>query len=158
MWKCLFLKDFIYLFMKNTERRERERQTHRQREKQAPCRDPVLGHHPRSPGSRPGLKTALNHWATRTALKVSFSSLLKTHYSSFLFKFRSSLKILFSLLGFYTIFNDPNPGNSQSKTWLREHLSLCMGVNYSLMSENLSFPKLFKLFKGRDYNATRWLH
>ena len=36
-WNNIFLKDFIYLFMKDT---ERERQRHRQREKQAPCREP----------------------------------------------------------------------------------------------------------------------
>ena len=32
---------------------QRERQRHRQREKQAPCRDPDVGLHPRTPGSRP---------------------------------------------------------------------------------------------------------
>ena len=41
--------------------RERERQRHRQREKQAPCREPDVGLDPRSPGSHPGLKAALNH-------------------------------------------------------------------------------------------------
>ena len=57
-------KDFIYLFMKDTERerkRERERQIHRQREKQAPCREPGVGLDPRSPGSGPGPKAAPNH-------------------------------------------------------------------------------------------------
>ena len=47
----LFLKDFIYLFMRHTEgerERERERQRHRQREKQASCTgsptwDSILG-------------------------------------------------------------------------------------------------------------------
>ena len=53
-----FLKDFIYLFMRDT---ERERQRHRQREKQAPCREPDMGLNPGSPGSRPGLKAVLNH-------------------------------------------------------------------------------------------------
>ena len=33
-----FLNDFIYLFMRDT-----ERQRHRQREKQAPCREPDVG-------------------------------------------------------------------------------------------------------------------
>ena len=33
--------------------RERERQTHRQKEKQAPCRDPDVGLDPRTPGSHP---------------------------------------------------------------------------------------------------------
>ena len=50
---------FIYLFMRDSER-ERERQRHRQREKQAPRREPDLGLDPGSPGSRPGLKAALN--------------------------------------------------------------------------------------------------
>ena len=45
--------------MSDTER-ERERQRHRQREKQAPCREPDTGIDPRSPGSPPGLKAALN--------------------------------------------------------------------------------------------------
>ena len=40
--------------------RERERQRHRQKEKQASCREPDVGLAPRSPGSRPGLKVALN--------------------------------------------------------------------------------------------------
>ena len=40
--------------------REREMQRHRQREKQAPCREPDVGLDPRSPGSCPGLKMALN--------------------------------------------------------------------------------------------------
>ena len=35
---------------------ERERQTHGQREKQAPCREPDMGLDPGTPGSRPGLK------------------------------------------------------------------------------------------------------
>ena len=41
--------------MRDTQR-ERERQTHRQREEQAPCREPDVGLHPRTLGSRPGLK------------------------------------------------------------------------------------------------------
>ena len=35
---------------------ERERQRHRRREKQAPCREPYLGLDPGSPESHPGLK------------------------------------------------------------------------------------------------------
>ena len=49
----IFLKDFIYLFMRE---RERERQRHRQREKQAPCREPDVGLDPGTPGSCPELK------------------------------------------------------------------------------------------------------
>ena len=39
---------------------ERERQSHRQRENQAPCREPDVGLDAGSPGSHPGLKVALN--------------------------------------------------------------------------------------------------
>ena len=40
--------------------RERQRQRHRQREKQALCGEPDMGLDPRSPGSGPGPKVALN--------------------------------------------------------------------------------------------------
>ena len=39
---------------------QRQRHKHRQREKQAPCREPNVGLDPGTPGSRPGLKAALN--------------------------------------------------------------------------------------------------
>ena len=35
---------------------QKERQGHRQREKQAPCREPDMGLNPGTPGSCPGLK------------------------------------------------------------------------------------------------------
>ena len=38
-----------------------ERQRHRQREKQAPCRESDVGLDPGSTGSGPGLKVAVNH-------------------------------------------------------------------------------------------------
>ena len=57
----------------------RERQRHRQREKQAPCREPYMGLHPGSPGSHPGLKVVLNCWATLIwFLKENCSSALRT--------------------------------------------------------------------------------
>ena len=43
-----FKKDFIYSWETH-----RERQRHRQREKQAPCREPDVGLNPRTPGSQP---------------------------------------------------------------------------------------------------------
>ena len=47
--------------MRETQReRERKAET-RQREKQAPCREPDVGLNPGSPGSHPGLKAVLNH-------------------------------------------------------------------------------------------------
>ena len=67
--ECFFFfnfKDFTYLFMRD---REREGQRYRQREKQAPWREPDLGLDPGSPGSHPGLKVALNRWATKAALE-----------------------------------------------------------------------------------------
>ena len=57
---------------------QRERQSHRQREKQAPCRDPNVGLDPRSPGSHPGPKAdaqPLNHpgvpWLVNFFNKIS---------------------------------------------------------------------------------------
>ena len=47
----LSFEDFIYIFM-----RHRVRERHRQREKQAPCREPEVGLDPRTPGSLPGPK------------------------------------------------------------------------------------------------------
>ena len=42
----IFFKDFIYLFMRDT-----ERQRYREREKQAPCREPDAGLDARTLGS-----------------------------------------------------------------------------------------------------------
>ena len=70
----IFFKDFIYLFMRHT---ERERQRHRQREKQAPHRKPDMGLDPGSPGSHPGLRVALNRWATGAALFVFLNRIEK---------------------------------------------------------------------------------
>ena len=50
----IFLK-ILFIHERNT-----EEQRHRQREKQAPCREPDVGLDPGSPGSCPGLKVALN--------------------------------------------------------------------------------------------------
>ena len=47
----------MYLFMRD---KRRERGRDRQREKQAPCREPDMGLHPGPPGSHPGPKAALN--------------------------------------------------------------------------------------------------
>ena len=53
---------FVYLFIHERDIYiEGERQRHRQRKKQAPCREPDAGPDPRSPGSHPGLKAVLNH-------------------------------------------------------------------------------------------------
>ena len=52
MFVWFFLR-FIYLFMIDI---ERERQNHRRREKQAPCRGPDVGLDPGTSGSRPGPK------------------------------------------------------------------------------------------------------
>ena len=49
---------------------EREGHRHRQREKQAPCREPDVGLDPGSAGSHPGLQAALNCCATGAARKI----------------------------------------------------------------------------------------
>ena len=51
----IYFKRF-YLFM-HEGYTERERQRHRQREEQAPCREPDMGLNPRSPESHTGPKT-----------------------------------------------------------------------------------------------------
>ena len=48
--KYFFFKCFICLFMTDT---HRERQRHRQRKKQAPCKEPDVGFDPRTLGSHP---------------------------------------------------------------------------------------------------------
>ena len=56
----LLLRHFIFIFYRfylfNHER-HKEMQRHRQREKQAPCGEPDVGHDPRTPGSWPEQKT-----------------------------------------------------------------------------------------------------
>ena len=51
----IYFKYVIYSLMTDT-----QRERHRQRKTQAPCREPDAGLDPRSPGSGPGLKAALN--------------------------------------------------------------------------------------------------
>ena len=48
--KDFFFKDFIYLFMRDP---ERKRQRHREEEEQVPCREPDAELDPRTPGSCP---------------------------------------------------------------------------------------------------------
>ncbi|XP_072611939.1 enolase-phosphatase E1 isoform X2 [Vulpes vulpes] len=75
--------DFTYLFMSDTEERERgrdtQRETHRQREKQAPCREPHVGLHPGSPGSHPGLQVVLNCCVPGAALQSLILRLSKSN-------------------------------------------------------------------------------
>ena len=64
--------------------RERKRQRHRRREKQAPCRKPDAGLHPRTPGSRPGPKAGAkplgNSGIPTTTFFKAFSSVdFRTH-------------------------------------------------------------------------------
>ena len=83
---------------------ERERQGHRQRKKQAPCRKPDLGLNPGSPGSGPGLKVALNRWATRAVrhavfMILSYLPILPIEYSQSTWNY---LGFLESTMTFYT--------------------------------------------------------
>ena len=50
----------------------REKQRHRQREKQVPCREPDVGLYPGSPGSHPGLQVALNRCTTGATQLIYF--------------------------------------------------------------------------------------
>ena len=58
-----FYKDFMYLFMRDT-----ERQRHRQREKQTPHGEPDMG--PRD--HTLSWRQMLNHWATQASLREYF--------------------------------------------------------------------------------------
>ena len=69
-----FLNIFIYLFI--------ERQRHRQREKQAPCREFDVGLDPGSPGSHPGLQAVLNRCATGAAYNWTFNRLIYLFFYS----------------------------------------------------------------------------
>ena len=60
-------KDFIYSW-----ETQRERQKHRQREKQAHWGEPNAGPKPRTLGSWPSQRQTLNHWATQVPLKLKF--------------------------------------------------------------------------------------
>ena len=51
-----FFFKILFIYSWETQRCVRERQRHRQREKQAPCREPHVGLDPRTPGPRPGPK------------------------------------------------------------------------------------------------------
>ena len=51
----LFFKDFIYLFLRDTEK-GRDREAERQREKQAPCGEPDAELDPGTLGSHPELE------------------------------------------------------------------------------------------------------
>ena len=67
-----FKKDFLCLFIRDT---HRERQRHRQREKQVPWREPNVGLNPRAPGSCPEAKVdarPLSHLCDLTSSSPGF--------------------------------------------------------------------------------------
>ena len=85
-----FLRFYLFIINLNA-KRHRERQRHRQREKQALFREPDMGLDPGTPGSRSGLKVALNRCATQgspcmafipTFLTLRFLFMKNTHVSS----------------------------------------------------------------------------
>ena len=63
------MKDLIYLVMRDT-----QRQRPRQREKQAPCREPDVGLDPRTPESGPGPKADAQSLSHPGVLKSRFLS------------------------------------------------------------------------------------
>ena len=102
LYKYLFfLKKILFIYSWET---ERGAQRHRQREKQAPCREPYVGLDPGSPGSHPGPKVALNHWATWAALFINIWISLS---NSTEYHFRSFVKILMGRLGPFKKFSFP---------------------------------------------------
>ena len=65
--------------------RGREGQSHRQREKQAPCREPDVGLEPRTPGSRPGPKADAQPLSPGNVLKLHCGDGSTTAFSFFFF-------------------------------------------------------------------------
>ena len=59
----------IYLFMRDTQKRQR----HRQSQKQAPCREPNTGLDPWTQDYAPSWRQTLNCWATQVSPKTPFS-------------------------------------------------------------------------------------
>ena len=66
--------------MKDT---ERERQSHRQREKQAPCREPDVGLDLETADHALSQGQVLNHWATQASLYLILNNLSKNYESVF---------------------------------------------------------------------------
>ena len=72
-----FLKNILFIYSWET---QREMQRHRQREKQAPCREPDVGLDPRTPGSRPESKEdaqSLSHAGAPTSFCFNLKSSVK---------------------------------------------------------------------------------
>ena len=66
---------FMFFFFKNylfIHEKQGGGQRHRQREKQAPCKEPDVGLDPGSPGSHPVLQAALNRCTTGAAHGLKF--------------------------------------------------------------------------------------
>ena len=86
--KNIYFLDFIYLFMRYTETQRRK-----QKEKQAPCGEPDVGLHTRTPGSRPEPKAS--------AQSLSHPGI---PYFIILFYFILFYFILFYILFYYFLF------------------------------------------------------
>ena len=83
LFSVFFLRFYLFVYSWQTEiEGEREPETHRQREKWAPHREPNVGLDPRPPGSHPGLKAVLNYWATWAAqFCLDFTFICGSSYS-----------------------------------------------------------------------------
>ena len=72
-----FFKDFIYLFIRGGGEGCRERQ----REKQAPCREPNTGLNPGSQDHALNQRQSFNRWATQASLNLLLNAAWNHHYS-----------------------------------------------------------------------------
>ena len=81
LFSFFFLKDFLYSW---------QTQRHKQREKQAPCREPDAGLDPRSPGSCPGPKADTQPLSHLGAPITNFQKMINIYMYIFWGKCRNS--------------------------------------------------------------------
>ena len=107
-----FKKDFIYLFMRDT---QRKRHRHTQREKQTPHKEPNVGLSPGSQDQDLSWRQTLNRWATQASPSSVSVSLLISHLA---FEMESGIYLSFisSSLIHHT--------NTKTRKWKRGNLGL----------------------------------
>ena len=86
----LFLRFYLFIHERHT-----GRQTHREREKQAPSREPDVGLDPGSPGSRPGPKARTKPLSNPGVPQLAFTSTPTGYLFVFRYYMKSSTFYLF---------------------------------------------------------------